>query len=90
MIIDSNRIPAELASSTLKALCHLYLVGRARPTDIAREAGFTTAAATSMIDRAEAAGLLARGSFPGDRRATSLELTPRGRDLVESLRPVTP
>jgi DNA-binding MarR family transcriptional regulator len=87
MIIDSNRIPADMAGSTLKGLCHLHEVGEARPTDLAKEVGFTTASATGLIVRAEEAGLVMRGRIPGDRRSSSIQLTKRGREFVEGLRP---
>lgn len=87
MILDSNRIPGDLSASTIKALCHLAEVGEAKATELAAAAGFTTAACTGMIDRAEAAGWLARGRDPNDRRAIPVTLTPRGRALVEGMKP---
>jgi DNA-binding MarR family transcriptional regulator len=87
MIIDSTRIPGHLAGTTIKALCHLAEVGEARARDLAEVAGFTTAAATGLIDRGEKLGLLARGRTPGDRRTVVLALTDRGQELVESMKP---
>ncbi len=40
---------------------------------------------TSKVDDAEAAGLVRRIPDPGDRRATLVELTPRGRRTVEQV-----
>lgn len=39
-------------------------------------------AVTSLVDRLEAAGYLARRPHPRDRRITLLEIQPRGRKLV--------
>lgn len=89
MIIDSHRIPGDLAGTTIKALCHLAEVGEARAGDIAKVAGFSTAAATGLIDRSEKLGLIARGRVPEDRRTVVLALTDRGHKLVESMRPET-
>ena len=38
---------------------------------------------TSIVDRLEAAGLVARKPHPEDGRAVHAEITPAGRDLVE-------
>ena len=40
---------------------------------------------TSKVDDAEAAGLVRRTPDPHDRRATLVELTPRGREVVEQV-----
>lgn len=40
---------------------------------------------TSKVDDAEQAGLVRRTPDPYDRRATLVELTPRGRDVVEQV-----
>ncbi len=40
---------------------------------------------TSKVDDAEADGLVQRTPDPHDRRATLVELTPRGRELVEQV-----
>jgi len=53
MIIDSQKIPPQISGATIKALCHLTEVGETRATDLANLVGFTTAAATGLIDRGE-------------------------------------
>jgi len=42
-----------------------------------------------MVDRLEGAGTLERRPDPADRRALRLHLTPRGHELVQSIRSVT-
>lgn len=87
MIIDTKRIPADFAGSTLKALCHLAEAGPARVSDLARSAGISTAAATGLIDRAEKLHLVTRTISPTDRRAIVINLTKHGIDQVDSMRP---
>ncbi len=82
MKINTEHIPPTLAGSTIRALCHLYEVEAARPTDLAAATGITTAAVTGMIDRAEAQGLLRRKASLTDRRSYEVVLTRRGREMV--------
>ncbi|MBB6426862.1 MarR family winged helix-turn-helix transcriptional regulator [Sphingopyxis sp. JAI128] len=42
-----------------------------------------------MVDRLEASRALQRQADPADRRALRLYLTPRGRELVQSIRSIT-
>jgi DNA-binding MarR family transcriptional regulator len=49
---------------------------------IAREQVLTTGGVTRLIDRMEAAGLVARAEDPGDRRGRLVRLTPRGDDVA--------
>src|SRR5262249_43124789 len=43
---------------------------------------------TGLVDRVEAAGLVARASVPGDRRSLYVGLTPAGRRLQDKARPL--
>jgi DNA-binding MarR family transcriptional regulator len=88
MIIDSTRIPATMAASTIKALCHLAEVGDSSPTKLSKEIGISKAAVTTLICRLEDAGHAARAQVPDDRRATSVVITAAGRLFAEGLRPV--
>lgn len=89
MIIDSAKIPPQMGGSLIKALCHLAEVGEARATDLADLVGFSTAAATGLIDRGESLGMMARARTADDRRVVTAQLTDTGRTLVESLKPET-
>jgi len=56
-----------------------------RMSDIAARFEIAPRTATSMIDSLEAAGLVARGADPGDRRSVLVSLAPDGRELVERM-----
>ena len=53
--------------------------------DVAKAFGVTLPAVTHIVDRLEQKGFAARGSMPGDRRVTTLELTAAGRALAREL-----
>jgi MarR family transcriptional regulator, transcriptional regulator for hemolysin len=53
--------------------------------DVAKAFGVTLPAVTHIVDRLEQKGFTARGAMPGDRRVTTLELTPAGRALAREL-----
>lgn len=55
----------------------------AMPSEIAEEAGVTSAGATDIIDRLEERRLVRRLSHPKDRRAVLVALTPSGRRLFQ-------
>ena len=57
--------------------------GPQKASRIAERVGLTGGAITSAVDRAEAQGLVVRTLDAGDRRARIVELTPRGRRLIE-------
>ncbi len=67
-------------TNTLMRLYHQHTCG---VSDIGRELGISSAAASQMIDRMVQQGLLARTECPGDRRIRELSLTAKGRALVE-------
>lgn len=87
MIIDSNRIPATMASTTLKGICHLAEVSSSSPTKLAKEIGVSTAAITDLICRLESLGYAKRRNHPKDQRGYVITITPAGRLFVEDLRP---
>jgi DNA-binding MarR family transcriptional regulator len=57
---------------------------RLTPTRLSEEALISTAGMTNRLDRLEQAGLVRRLPDPEDRRGVLVELTPDGRDLVDS------
>ena len=53
------------------------------PTELARSQMMTSGGMTSVIDRLERRGLVARAPNPADRRGSLVRLTPEGRSLIE-------
>lgn len=53
------------------------------PTELYEATMVTSGAMTNRLDRLEKAGLIARKPHPSDRRATVVELTGKGRTLVD-------
>ncbi len=53
--------------------------------ELAREAGLTTGAVTSVIDRLERAGYVERESDPNDRRKVLVKMTPAAFEAVYSI-----
>ncbi|MGW3417353.1 MarR family winged helix-turn-helix transcriptional regulator [Streptomyces phaeochromogenes] len=49
---------------------------------VAQEQVLTTGGATRLVDRMEAAGLVARAESPGDRRGKLVRLTPLGEETT--------
>jgi DNA-binding MarR family transcriptional regulator len=56
---------------------------RMRPTDLMNALMLTSSGTTKRLDRLERAGLIARAPDPADRRGTLIELTERGRALID-------
>jgi DNA-binding MarR family transcriptional regulator len=73
---------AGVGASGVSTLALLFLEGPATPGRIARHLGITTASATQLLDRLEAAGHVRRRPNPGDRRSCLVELRPVGRRYV--------
>src|SRR3954451_19944993 len=57
-----------------------------RLSELADQLGIVPRSATSVVDDLEAAGLVARQPDPHDRRATLVDLTPDGRQILNTLR----
>lgn len=74
-----------LTPSKLRALDLLARHGSLRIGELADGVGVDDTTATRLVDRLETAGLAARRSDTGDRRATTVELTSAGEKLVAGL-----
>lgn len=72
---------AGLSESDLVAMEHL-LDTPVGPGELARRLDVTTAAATGLVDRLERRGHVARHPHDRDRRRTTVEVTPSGREEV--------
>lgn len=71
----------EITRAQLRTLVFLS-EGPARMTTIAGHLGTSLPAATGLIDRLVAKGLVERGRDPADRRAVVCSLTPSGWDVL--------
>lgn len=67
----------------LNTLMHIHFRGACGVSDIGSHLGVTNAAASQMIDRMVQQGMLARSEDPNDRRAKQIEVTEKGRKLIE-------
>lgn len=77
-------LSGQLTPSKLRALT-LLADGGLRIGELADGVGVDDTTATRLVDRLEAMGVAERGSAPGDRRATTVELTTAGEELVAGI-----
>jgi DNA-binding MarR family transcriptional regulator len=68
-----------------RALVVLRSRGRTRQKALADRLGVNASSALRLVDRLVAAGMVTRADVEGDRRAVDLELTDRGRHLVDTV-----
>ena len=59
-----------------------------KPTDLYNLLMLSSGAMTNRIDRLEQEGLVARIRDPDDRRSVSVQLTPKGIELTDTVMPV--
>lgn len=76
--------PARLGFSALSVVHTLSRRGPMRITDLARTEQIKQPALTSAVDRLERDGLVRRRPDPADGRASLVEVTAAGRDVVRS------
>ncbi len=72
-----------LSMPQLNTLVRLHYQATCGVSDIGRQLGVSSAAASQMIDRMVQQGLLERRENAGDRRMRQLSLTAKGHRLVE-------
>lgn len=75
-------VAGKLTPSKIRALDLLSEHGGLRVGELADRVGIDDATATRLVDRLEEIGVVGRTSEPGDRRATTVALTPAGEKLV--------
>ncbi|HEY3955319.1 MAG TPA: MarR family transcriptional regulator [Streptosporangiaceae bacterium] len=75
-----------LTGSETNALAHLADGRRWSMSELSAAAGSPPTTLTSVLDRLEGRGLVARGSAPGDRRVVLIELTASGREAAAAIR----
>lgn len=91
--VYAQAIRAELAEAGIDdlprnggiILAGIDIAGGPRP-DLPGELGVTKQAVSQLIDVLVSRGYLERGADPGDRRRIALELTGKGREVVEAIR----
>ena len=69
---------------SLNAMLVIASTRSCRVQDIARAVAITVGGASQAVDRLQAAGRCVRHPNPDDRRSSILELTPTGRELLET------
>ena len=74
-VLFRNALARQLGLNTTESDCLSYLGANqvAAPTEIARYAGLTTGATTTMLDRLEKAHFITRKPNPNDRRGVLIE-----------------
>lgn len=75
---------AGLNATDTECLRFLFFKGKATPSELARQTGLTSGAATAMLDRLERAGLIERRPNPDDRRGTLITPTESAAEKVAS------
>ena len=75
----------KVSPSHLRALQSLEHLGGAKVTALGEALGVPPSTASRISDRLTAAGLITRQVAPDNRRATWLELTPAGREVLSDL-----
>ena len=74
-----------MTPSKLRALDLLARQGGMRVGELAAQVGIDDATATRLVDRLEGVGVVERQREPGDRRATTVVLTPAGEELMNAV-----
>jgi DNA-binding MarR family transcriptional regulator/CheY-like chemotaxis protein len=85
---------AKLGISQTKLAVLMYLSGEpefcSSPSELAKHCGVSRAAMTGLLDGLEKDGYVARDSHPSDRRALTIELTPKGQQFLDWIAPQDP
>jgi MarR family transcriptional regulator, 2-MHQ and catechol-resistance regulon repressor len=82
-IADENKKKAGLGDSDYRVLEALFQNGPLPVNTIGEMIDLTTGSITTAVDRMESKWLVARKNHPEDRRVRIVELTAKGRRLVE-------
>jgi len=75
-----------LSPSLTAALSTVETCGPLTPSELAEREAIKRPAATRIVARLEAEGLVDRATDPADRRVTLIAATPAGRDLLRRIR----
>ena len=78
--------PWDISPSQLRALRVLMRHGAMRLSELSGHLHIAARSATEVVDALQTRGLVERQPDPGDRRATLVELTEHGANVLESIR----
>ncbi len=81
--LRAARATFDVGATEMMALAELYAFGPSSPGDLAQFLSITSASTTSLLDRLERAGHVARSPHPSDRRRIVVELTPPAAARLE-------
>jgi DNA-binding MarR family transcriptional regulator len=82
---EAARLRLGVNATDLRCLDIIQRLDGATAGELAREAGLTTGAVTSVIDRLERAGYVKREADPSDRRKVLVRMTPAAFEAVYSI-----
>jgi DNA-binding MarR family transcriptional regulator len=82
---DAARQRLGVNATDLRCLDIIQRLDGVTAGELAREAGLTTGAVTSVIDRLERAGYVKREADPNDRRKVLVKMTPAAFEAVYSI-----
>jgi DNA-binding MarR family transcriptional regulator len=87
--VDSNYARYNLSRGKFVLLMQLVETEEAGllPSEFAERAGITRASVTSLLDGLERDGLVTRQPHAGDRRTISIQISDKGRELMNELLP---
>lgn len=75
-----------LGTTESQSLSYLAVHGDSGQSELARDLGLTSSAATALVDRLERQGVAERVRHPQDRRRTIVRLTERGTAMISESR----
>lgn len=75
----------EITISQMIILTLLQEKGRSKMNEIAGALSVTTSAGTGLVDRMVKSNLLKRSADPKDRRVINIEMTQKGRNIIEDI-----
>ena len=78
--------PWDITPAHLRALRTLGHHGAMRLSDLSGRLHIAPRSATEVVDALESRGLVRRRADPGDRRATLVEMTEHGTEVMEAIR----
>jgi len=84
--VDSGLNKQGLTTAQYGILLHLWRGESLSLTDLSGLVFRSNSALTSLIDRMERDGLVARAADANDRRVTTVQLTPQGKELLLRIR----